>query len=335
MSHSSSILQDQINLQKLSSHVYTVSWHADWTIGFVLHGGCIAAAIHHAATTHLATEPALVARNQPDLLTLHFEFLRPCEARESTITVTDLKIGARASTLQLQLSQNGKTKVLALATSTNMDSPGPTVATAWHLRPPPAPTPDFEAVLAHKPDAHWLPGHLTSEVFPLTRRFLYLYPREGFPIKSITDAWSSFQDDERVDAACLTMMTDVVGSTSDTLLQNGGLYDTNRWFALIESWAREHPGIPCELTNSLQEAMQATEYNNTVTLDIEFKRRLPKEGLQWIFQRGESRMLENGRMDLEVTICDQDMNLLCIGRQTILVLEAGRKFKPRKGNAAL
>ena len=334
MSRSTGLLQDQINLKKVSSHVYTVSYHADWTLGYVLHGGCIAAAIHHVAATHLATEPALVARNQPDILTLHFDFLRPCAVRETTITVTELKIGARTSTLQLQMAQDGQTKVLALATSVNMDSPGPTGATAWQLRPSPPPAPDFEAVAAHKPDAHWLPAHLSGEIFPLTRHMMYLNPREGFPTDGICDAWNTFLGDERMDATYLTLMTDVVPSMSDTILRNGGLYDAHKTFAQAKEWAREHPGIPCELTNSLKEAMRASIHNNTVTLDIEFKRRLPKEGVQWIFARAESRMLENGRLDLDVTICDRDMNLLCVARQAILVLEAERKFK-RKGNAAL
>ncbi|RYP47041.1 hypothetical protein DL768_006836 [Monosporascus sp. mg162] len=331
----SSILKDQINLKRTSSHVYTVSYHADWTVGPVLHGGSVAAAIHHAATTHLVTEPTLAAQNQPDILTLHLEFLRACEARESTITITDLKVGARTSTLQLQLSQDGQTKVIALATSINLDSPGPTAATAWRLHPPPRPAPDFEAVLAHRPDAHWLPAHLAGEIIPFTRRQLVLNPRDGFPVDGICDAWNTFLGDERMDATYLAMMTDCIPSMSDTLLRNGGLYDARRTFAQIEQWAKENPGVPCELTNSLKEAMQASVFNNTVTLDIEFMRKLPKNGVQWTFTRAESRMLEGGRLDLDVTICDQNMDLLCIARQAILVLDAKRKFRDGKAKSAL
>ncbi len=43
-------------------------------------------------------------------------------------------------------------------------------------------------------------------------------------------------------------------------------------------------------------------------------------------------MLEGGRLDLDVTICDQNMDLLCMARQTIIVLDARRKFKDRKEN---
>ncbi|RYP74382.1 hypothetical protein DL771_003049 [Monosporascus sp. 5C6A] len=332
---SSSILKDQINLKRSSSHVYTVSSHADWTVGPVLHGGCVAAAIHHAATTHLVTEPTLASQNQPDILTLHLEFLRACEACESTIVITDLKVGAKTSTLQLQLSQGGQTKVIALATSINLDSPGPTAASAWRLRPPPPPVPDFEAVLARRPDAHWLPAHVTGEIIPFTRRELVLNPRRGFPVDGICDAWNTFLGGERMDATYLALMTDCIPSLSDTLLRNGGLYDVHRTFPQIEQWAKENPGVPAELTNSLKEAMQTPLFNNTVTLDIEFKRKLPKNGVQWIFTRAESRMLEGGRLDIDVTICDENMDLLCIARQAVLVLDAKRKFRDRKAKSVL
>ncbi|KAI0006423.1 thioesterase family protein [Xylariaceae sp. FL0662B] len=335
MACGSSILKDQINLKKTSSHVYTVSCHRDWTVGPVLHGGCVAAAIYHAATTHLVTEETLAVLNQPDLLTLHLEFLRACELRDSTITVTELKVGARTSTLQLKLSQGGETKVIALATSINLEIPGITAATAWRLHPPPEPLPDFEAVLAHKPDAHWLPTHLAGEILPFTRRVLTLNPRSGFPVDGVCDAWNAFQGDERMDAAYLALMTDYIPSMSDTLLRNGGLYDARRSFARIEQGVREHPGVPAELTNSFKEARQSSIFNNTVSLSIEFKRRLPKEGIQWMFTRVESRMLEGGRLDLDITICDQKMDLLCIARQAVLVLDARRKFKDGKAAGVL
>lgn len=70
----------------------------------------------------------------------------------------------------------------------------------------------------------------------------------------------------------------------------------------------------------------STIFNNTLTLDIEFKRRLHENGPRFIFIRCATKMLSGGRMDLEVTILNEDMELLCTSRQVILVLEAVRKF---------
>ncbi|KAI1394398.1 thioesterase family protein [Hypoxylon trugodes] len=329
------ILRDQINLKQTSSHTYTISTHPEWAAGLALHGGCVAAAIHHAASTHLST--TLAAQNQPDILTLHIEFLRACDVREngSVVTVTDLKLGLGTSTIQLVLSQSGKTKVLALATSTNFDKPvGPSAPTAWSFHPPPKPAPDFAKVLAHQPDENWIPARILGDVLPFTHRILYLNPREGFKFDGVCDAWNT-ANGEPMDATFLAFMTDIIPSMSDTLLRNGGLYDAHRRQAQAMQWDQEHPGVPVKLVNTLKEAMEGTFNNFTVTLDIEFKRRLPKEGVRWVFERTATRMLEDGRMDVDVTICDEMMAILCLSRQVILVLDAKRRFGGKKPQSTL
>lgn len=292
--------------------------------------------IHHAAATHLTTNPELAAQNQPDILNLHIEFLRACERRESTITVTTLKTGAAISTLQLQLSQNGQIRAIALATSTNFDkSLGPTVPTAWSLLPPPKPAPDFDRVLAHQPDENWVPVRLVGEIIPLTSRISVLDPRGGFPVDGICDAWNGFIEGERMNATYLALMTDIIPSMSDTLLRNDGLYDAHKFYQKAEQWAEKNPGVPAIINNSIAEAMKSTTFNSTVTLDMDFKRRLPKEGLRFIFTRTATKMLQDGRMDIDVTICDEDMALLCSSRQLILVLEAQRKFRSGRVKSAI
>ncbi|KAK6954209.1 hypothetical protein Daesc_004175 [Daldinia eschscholtzii] len=328
------ILKSQINLKQVSSHSYAISHHVDWTIGPVLHGGSIAAAIHHVASTHFNT--TLAAQNQPDVFTIHFEFLRACERSDSSIVVEDLKVGAGTSTIQLQLSQNGQTKVIALATSINFDkNVGPTASTAWSLHPPPRPAPKFDEVLAHRPDENWLPAHVVGDLLPFTRRQLVLNPRDGFPTDGICDAWNTFLGDERMDATYLALMSDCIPSLSDTLLQNRGAYDSRANFGKMERWAVANPGVPAELTNTFKDAMGATIFNSTVTLDIEFKRRLPKDGVKWTFTRAATRMLEGGRMDLDVTICDERMEILCLARQVILALDAKKKFRVGKAKSTL
>ncbi|PGH00368.1 hypothetical protein GX51_05867 [Blastomyces parvus] len=331
-----SILKNQINLEKTSPNTYSISWDVDWSFGTTLHGGCVAAAIHHAAVTHLTTDPTLVACDQPDVLSLHLEFLRACEQRSSVITIEPLRVGAAASVLQLQLSQGGRVRVFALATSTNFDKDlGPTAATAWSLRPPPPPTPDFNRVLAHQPDENWLPGVVAGEIIPLTRRKLGLNPRVGCTVDGICDAWHSFLGDERMDATYLALMADIIPSLSDTLLRNGGLYDNHTLLAQMEQWAEKHPGLPCMMSNSIADALQATYHNVTLTMDIQYKQRLSEKGQRWIFTRAAAKMLQGGRMDLEITMCNEDMKLLATAQQVILVLGAQNKFRGHKEKSAL
>ncbi|KFY33744.1 hypothetical protein V494_07351 [Pseudogymnoascus sp. VKM F-4513 (FW-928)] len=322
------VLSDQINLQQVTSHSYTSSWHRDWTVGLSLHGGHVAAAVQLAAQTHFTT--TLADQNQPDILTLHLDFIVACVSQAMQITVVDLKVGKGTSTIQLQVTQKDKVKVIATATSTNFSqSIGPTVKSDWAFHPPLKPAPNFEKVVAHKPDDNWLPTILAGEIGPFTRRQLTLIPREGYPIAGICDAWYTFPGD-RIDTTCLTMMNDCMPSMSDTLLRNNGPYDAHEMFTSITAWTDKNPGAPAPLTNSFKDAAKATTFDISLTLDIQFKKRLPKEGLEWIFSRIATKMMQDGRMDVEVTLCDHNMDILCLSHQTMMVLDAQRKFTTRQ-----
>ncbi|KAK7949769.1 thioesterase family protein [Apiospora saccharicola] len=124
---------------------------------------------------------------------------------------------------------------------------------------------------------------------------------------------------------------DCVPSLSDTLVNNHGLYDARRNFEKIQAAARENPGKPAVLTNSYRELAASSVFNNTVTLDIEFKRRLREEGVQWTFTRAATRMLEAGRMDLDITICNEKMEYLCLARQVVLALDVSRSRESKGG----
>jgi hypothetical protein len=277
-------------------------------------------------------------QNQPDVLTLHLDFLLACVPQAMTITVVDLKVGKATCTIQLQLTQKDKLRVIAIATSTNFNqSVGSTAKTDWAFHPPPKLVPNFEKILAHMPDDNWLPAILAGEILPFTRRQLVLNARGGHTTAGICDAWNTFPG-ERMDATYLTMMTDCFPSMSDTLLHNNGPFDAHMFYKALEAWAEKNPGVPAPLTNSLKDAARATIFNMTLTLDIEFKRRLPKGGQEWTFTRAATRMMQDGRLDLDVTICDHDMDILCLSRQTIVALDAKRKFGTRKkerSNASL
>lgn len=72
--------------------------------------------------------------------------------------------------------------------------------------------------------------------------------------------------------------------------------------------------------------MEGTTINTTLTLDIEYKRRLPENGLRFTFTRATAKTLLDGRMDVDLTICNEDMEVVCLARQLILALGVQRKF---------
>lgn len=277
-----------------------------------------------------------MAQKQPDILNLHVEFLRACERLDSTISVTILKTGGATSTLQLQLSQNDKIRVIAIATSTNFDRPlGPSVPTGWTPRPAPRPKPDFDRALAHRPDDNWIPVRVDGEVIPFTGHILTLLPRAGHLVDGICDSWNGLTESEMMDATDMAFMTDMVPSMSDTLMRKGALYDSHEFWRKALQWAEKNPGVPAVLTNSVAEGAKFSTFNSTVTLDMTFKRRLPKEGLRYILTRTATKAFQDGRMDIDVTLFNEDMELICIARQLILVLESRRKFKSGKSESKM
>jgi hypothetical protein len=279
-----------------------------------------------------------VARKQPDILNLHLEFLRACEELESIITVTTIKLGVVTSTFQLELMQNGQTRVVALATSINFDKaigPSISVPAPRIMYPESQPTPNFDLILANKREENWITACFNGgEILPLTRGIGNLYPRDGHLREGICDTWNYLKD-ERINSTYLAMWTDVIPSMSDTLLRNGGVYDAHAAYDKMKRWADENPGIPLNIKTTLREAMSATTFNVTVTLDMEFTKRVPEEGLRFLFTRTATNILRQGRMSVDVTICDENMELVCAAHQVILVLEAERKFRTNRGKSSL
>lgn len=255
-----------------------------------VHGGIVTAILQLAAKTHFST--TLSAQNQPDILSMHIDFLRTCTHHPFTITITinDLKVGWRTSTIQLHLTQlssksmptPGEPKIAATATSINFDaSPGPPVPIDWKIQPQPKPAPDWAKLSKNQPDDNWLPAFIDGELMPYTRRMMQLSPRGGrSPVAGLCDVWNSFGS-ERIDSTHLAVLTDLIPSMSDSLLQTGGVFDARTIGNAVETWANANPGVPCRLSNSLAQAAKAGIWNSTLTLDIEFKERLAEEGLEW------------------------------------------------------
>ncbi|KAK4199940.1 thioesterase-like superfamily-domain-containing protein [Triangularia verruculosa] len=312
-------LREQINLKKVpgTDNTYLCDWHSDWAVGI-------------------------------NILKLHLEFLKPCTPEKSTITIKTLRSGATSTTLQAELTQSNQLKTLAIATAVNFERPlGPSAKSEWTLLPLPTAHPNLHAIESGQKDPNWVLGRIKGEFLKFTERILFAAPRKGHTTNGIHDGWYKFlyahNDDEDyspdyeggVDNTLLTFLTDAIPSMSDMLLRNGGAYDAHAIHRKMLQWEaadRRNEGKPAVIWNTIKEAMKAQVFNNTVTLDIEFKKRVdPKKNSGWVFIRTVTKMMDRGRMDLDIVICDETMELLAIAHQTVLVLEAGRKFsKVRK-----
>jgi hypothetical protein len=248
-----------------------------------------------------------------------------------------LKIGRGSCFIQLDLNQDGEPRCTALATSTNFTvALGPTAKTNISFLPPLRPSPNWERIEANEPDENWIPSKTEGEVFPFLKHLTFLYPIDGQQTDGIIDYWCAFDRPEKFSIAHLTMLCDVAPSPSDTLLRTGGVFDAHKIYRTKKEAADTTPGKPAILTNSLKEAARGQIWNNTLTLDLQFKRRMPAREMMWTFTRATTRILEGGRMDLDLVICDEELVPVCLARQVMLVLDAGRRFKKEsKGKSSM
>lgn len=115
-------------------------------------------------------------------------------------------------------------------------------------------------------------------------------------------------------------MCGLVPSLSDTGLKNGGLYDAHTNHGIVRRRA------PVVLSVKRQTALASPIVHQIITLDGEFKRRLPAEGLRWVYTRAGTKMTRGGRMDLDIVLYDKNMELVCVAQQLLVVVDSKRNF---------
>ena len=65
----------------------------------------------------------------------------------------------------------------------------------------------------------------------------------------------------------------------------------------------------------------------TVLLNVEIKKALPAEGLEWLFSRVKAKQVRNGRMDIEVLILDKEGDIVALSNHVALIVPAERNMK--------
>lgn len=76
-----------------------------------------------------------------------------------------------------------------------------------------------------------------------------------------------------------------------------------------------------------EEAMRRTKWYPTVLLNLEVKKALPEEGVEWLFVRVRAKRIQNGRMDLEVVVLDEEGDLVAVSDHVCLIVGAERNLK--------
>ncbi|KAF2141882.1 uncharacterized protein K452DRAFT_250820 [Aplosporella prunicola CBS 121167] len=290
--------QEATAVKIVDSHTYSAHFHSEWCVGSVPHGGYVTSCFLRVAAEHFRT--TLAAQNQPHTITLHSEFLRRTQQGPALFKVRDAKLGRQTSVIHVSLTQDDREEVVSYITNSNMNTEqGLTFETNWSLQPPP-PAVDL-ARLVKGEEKTWA---VKPNPFPKFRKVLeqvqmYL-PRDGQVMGSLADEWLHMKNDEKFTNASL--------------------------------------GLVCDLFPALIEALSITDKESklywfpTLLLNLDIKKCLPEEGVDWLFVRVRAKQIKNGRQDLEVVVLDENADIVALSHHVALILPAERNTAERRKN---
>ncbi|KAI1308156.1 thioesterase-like superfamily-domain-containing protein [Xylaria venustula] len=297
-----------------SSHTYSANFLSEWCIGSVTHGGVVTATLLRVAATHFGT--TLAKQNQPHTITLHAEFLRRTHAGPAILTVRDVKLGRQTSTIHISLAQDGREEVVAYLTNANMDTEsGLTLPTEWSPSPPlPAPPADFTRLATAGEDAHWvlvkdLPHPKLRKA--VNRARIYV-PRGGQAQPNTIDEWMRFESGERFQMEGLGFATDMWPQMIDGLVKRQ-LQQGDKSLLQPADGDGELPWL----------------WYPTLTLNLDIKKALPPEGVEWLHVRVHSKQIKNGRYDYEVVVFDETGDVVALSHHVAMVVNGSRNMAKR------
>ncbi|KAI3341897.1 thioesterase-like superfamily-domain-containing protein [Ustulina deusta] len=295
------------------THTYSAHFPSEWCIGSVTHGGVVTATLLRVARTHFSS--TLAKQEQPHTITFHAEFLRRTRAGSATFTVKDMKLGRQTSTIHISLTQDGREEVVAYLTNANMiTESGLTLQTGWSPSPPlPPPPTDFAKLAAEGEDANWvlfkdLPHPKLRKAVNRARMYV---PRNGQAQPNVIDEWMRLESGER-------FPMEGIGFVSDM------------WPHMIEGLARRQQ----EADGKKSPAGKRDDdlpwlWYPTLTLNLDIKKALPPEGVEWLHVRVHSKNIRNGRSDYEVVIFDDTDDIVALSHHVALVVDGSRNTAKR------
>lgn len=326
-------LKDGIAIQAVSSHEYSAYFHDKWCIGSgelvpsqnschtqslttdiqVPHGGYVTSCFMQVAKTHFST--TLSQQNQRHTIALHLEFVRRTEAGPATFLVRDVKLGRLTSIIHISLFQKGREEVLGYFIHANISlESGPSFATDWRLAPPPAPA--SIPALAAGTDPHW--AEQKAMPFPEFRKasqnVRFFFPRhDGQPHKgsSIVDEWIALQSGEKFTNVSLGMVVDMFPQIIERFRDNeAGSY-------AVAPKEKENSPPTTDTEAGLRKKGMAKFWYPTLLLNVDIKKALPEEGIDWLFLRATAKQIKNGRFDLEIVVLDESGDVVALSHMSV------------------
>ncbi|CAG8040107.1 unnamed protein product [Penicillium olsonii] len=330
-----SSFEQAIKVTPQGANKYSAHLRPEWCIGTVPHGGYTTAVIYNLALAHFAHAHSKQYKSPATPISIQLSFLRRTASGPATFEVEDVKIGARTSTIHIKLLQPSEKKpgtletmVVGYITVSPADAEvGISAKTGWKPQPAPASgsradgSVDLSALGSTGSDGSWVKLNPPFPEFRKAGAQLELFgPGGGKSLQEqggglSIDQWARFRPGGDVNGrwtdAAVAYLIDMFPSALDG-------FDTMS----AEAAAKESGGPVDKL--------KAKNWYPTVTLNVDMKKRLPVEGVEWLYSRVVTKVVKDGRTDLEVTVLDENGEIVALSTQVGLALSASRNVGTRK-----
>ncbi|KAK9426026.1 putative Thioesterase-like protein TwmA [Seiridium unicorne] len=330
------LFSEAIKVVQLDSHTYEANLDEDFSIGAVPNGGYAASCMLAAASAHLSS------RRQADLLTAHFEFPSRTSTGAAVVVIEDVKLGQQISILHLTLWQGGllsrapwvtpsvsRRSILGYVNFANMRTfTGMTMPTGYWETPAaelPSPMPDFQALKTEGRDKGWRLSKTprsSAQIQRSLQRWQFYLPRNGPLTPGVCDMWIRLASGERITQGVLAYVVDSFPM------------DMNTFFASTEMRklfynAPRNPETSTKENHS-EDKQRAGVWLPTVVMNLEVKKALPEDGVEWLAVCATSKQIQDGKFDLDLVVRDGEGELVALSSHVALILEMGRNTVKRK-----
>ncbi|KAL9035821.1 MAG: hypothetical protein Q9214_006418 [Letrouitia sp. 1 TL-2023] len=324
----------------IDSHHYALDFPSDWCVGSVPHGGLVTACVLSAAKAHFSTTHA--PRKQPHTIALHLSFLRRTAVGAARLAIRDVKLGRRTSTIHVTLTQGPRNdndtsaapRVVGYLTQSNLPhETGISLPTQYQLHPPPPPPPLLSSSssaegLKEGRDPNWVRGaHKHAGFRKVTGQVRWYVPRRRPAAPALVDEWVCFS---RPGARFTQMSLGYVVDSFPQVVEGYPDEEVVRAQRIAEGSEAEGEG---EGEGGGEDSTPRLNWYPTLVLNLEVKKLLPEEGVEWLFARVRAKEIKNGRMDLEVAVLDEGGELVAISNHVCLVLPSERNTKRSRREA--
>lgn len=188
--------------------------------------------------------------------------------------------------------------------------------TSFTLHKPP-PSVNFEDLLSDS-DPRWV-----QFVFPYSQesylkggtQLRWFTRADGANDPSIIDFWfTPLADNEKFTTEMLGSIADQWGCVSDNFHPEG--IWTTAYMA-----AGHKIGDPTWGSDMSKRPVGMSTFSNS----LQIMKRLPPEGVRWLYLRGQTKMIQSGRLSSEILVFDHDMDLVVVSQQ-VNFFAGGRRF---------